>query len=251
MKLTSSKKISAISRFSVLALVFVPLASVSLMAKPGDPLWKKAVKIAKANENLVPHRIKEHEKIFDSGGKLEESSISTYSFVKDPKKLFTYVLKSSVKDGKDYTAEKKKELKEYSDKDIIGNDEENPFDPRVQNSVSIKRTGKTAVINNRKCVVFRYSQKTKETTWNGTVWLDAKSGAPLKLAARPRKMISEKDFKTRSMLMVISFDYSNKGSWFPKIIYIEMDISVNIMPLVTFDGKVKSTISLSSYSVFK
>lgn len=67
----------------IMGILVIVLFTVTVNAKTKDKLWGKAVRIATKNQNYVPGIISEKEKVYNEDGKLEESSITKYSVIKD------------------------------------------------------------------------------------------------------------------------------------------------------------------------
>jgi hypothetical protein len=182
-------------------------AVLSLHAAPAVPaLWTKAVAIYEANKNLVPGSMTQTVEELDGDGAVKSSTVSALRFSPDPSAeqgVATEIV-SVVKDGKDVTAEQRKELdkqrekrakeeKKKADKDgersqsVSSND--SPFNPDFQKSVAVSDRGGRETIAGRACSSFDFSYtrtdgenpKAKPYTVKGVAWLDEETGAPLKV----------------------------------------------------------------------
>ncbi|RJR26647.1 MAG: hypothetical protein C4574_07040 [Candidatus Latescibacterota bacterium] len=169
-------------------------------------LWTKAVEIYEANKNLVPGTMTQTVEELDGDAAVKSSTVSALRFSPDPaaeQGVATEIV-SVVKDGKDVTAEQRKELdkqrekrakeaKKKADKtgershSVSSND--SPFNPDFQKSVAVTERGARETIAGRGCAAFDFTYartdeenpKAKPYTVKGTAWLDEETGAPLKV----------------------------------------------------------------------
>ncbi len=139
----------------------------------------------------------------DGDGAVKSRTVSELRFASDPaaeKGVRTEIV-SVVEDGKDVTAEHRKEFDKQRAKEKkkkSGEDDESsqsvsssdsPFNPDVQTGIVVTETGGRETIGDRSCLAFGFSYaaddkenpKAKPYTVKGTAWLDEETGAPLKV----------------------------------------------------------------------
>ncbi|RLC50375.1 MAG: hypothetical protein DRZ79_04490 [Candidatus Cloacimonadota bacterium] len=228
------KKFATISAF-----VFLLIAMLSA-GNFDDELLQKARKIAETNQNLVPGLIRT---IMYQTNKQGEKKGFTEIIIKTELdkdgKIKNKFVKGSI-DGKEVDennpAVKKSLETDYSPK------KESLFFGEEAKNVQFSRTEREENINGIKCMAFEYSRKMetdgKKYSEKGVIWLDEKSGKPIR-----REFTLDPLPKTvKSMTTSILFDDEN-GNWVCK--RIVSDISVQAMLLIKMN--VHSEINFSDY----
>lgn len=170
-------------------------------------LWTKAVAIFEANKNIVPGSMTQTMEELGGDGSVKSRTESRFRFSPDATEkegIKTEIL-SVVKDGKDVTAEQKKQYDEQRKKreaqekkkgapkneqrshSVSSND--SPFSAEVQKEIRAVDTGKRENAGGRGCAVFEFAyprrdendEKSKPYTVRGTAWIDEETGCPLRV----------------------------------------------------------------------
>jgi len=216
-------------------------------AAPTDSLWQKAVEISAASEDWVPGLIIEKEEVFDEDGKLEESSEVHLRFIPEKNGEIAIKLIKAIENGKEVTEEARDEIEKYL-QELEEDEEDNPFNPGVQQNITIKRLNRTRVINDKKCIAYEYKQKTKDAEWYGTAWLEVGTGIPVEVQSEPDPLPPiEEGVEAESLSVIIRYDYTAEGAWYVKEAIVDIGIKVKILPLVTFKGTVHNVTTFSEY----
>src|SRR5204863_2637123 len=102
-----------------------------------------------------------------------------------------------LEDGKDVTKKEKAKSKAKNDAEKPGNKGGgSPFDPGVQDRMSLKATARTRVIAGRNCLGFAFEMtNTYGPTTRGTAWLDKETGIPTEIENMTLNPLPDKHFK--------------------------------------------------------
>lgn len=124
-------------------------------------------------------------------------------------------------------------------------DENNPFDPSVQQKVTARRA-RTITLDGRQVVVYNYEQKTKEALWKGEAYLDAETGVSVKIETATDRTVKEGKMELSNMNMTVVYNTRPDGSWVHDKTLLTMDIKIALI-LVSFKGKVKTEIEFADF----
>lgn len=211
--------------------------------QPSDELWDKAVTIAGNNSSIYPRTMVEHERVYDLSGRLEEYTRSEYRLQFDLQKGLQVQLVKAEQNNLDFTAEKAKEPLDPAD---MMTNEDNPFDPWLQQEVTARRA-RTITLDGRQVVVYNYTQTTKEALWKGEAYLDAETGVPVKIETATDYTVKEGNTELSNMNMTVLYTIRPDGSWVQDRTLLTMDIKAPVTPLVSFKGKVKTEIEFADF----
>lgn len=158
--------------------------------KEGD-LWQKAVQIAAPSQKYAPGKIYAHVEEFNRRGKVTKVEESWIQLTADQNHQIKTAYLKAQENGKDVTDRKNKQLnsdgknpaRRPSKRELsLGNDDLNPFNPKVQKDVFYHPTDRKEVINGQECILYEYIwKKSAGITQKGTAWLDKATGRPLLL----------------------------------------------------------------------
>jgi hypothetical protein len=180
-------------------------------------LWQKAVQIAAQSQNFVPGKSHMLVEEMNRQGKItKKEEIWLQLTVDQEKKLKVECLKI-LKNGNDVTEKEKNRYENNSSKSskrtlTFGNNDLNPFDPKVQNDVYYHPTDRKEVINQIDCVVYEYTwRRSADQTQKGTTWLAADTGMPLliKFTLDPKLKYIKSYWATSNYSL-------NSGLWYPE-----------------------------------
>ncbi|MGQ9617026.1 MAG: hypothetical protein ACUVWJ_11585 [Spirochaetota bacterium] len=216
-------------------------------AADNDPLWEKAVEIASLNENWVPGYVIHNEAVYSKLGiRIENTEThSNLRKLQDGKVevIFLKVLQNS----RDITEQFKKEIGERI---ILEEDEykvEHPFRSFLQQNVSFKRLNKRKVINRKNCVLYEFTYRNEQGTWQGVAWLEEKTGTPVLVQGRLITVPFKDEWCTISGLETTISFYSNNGDWYPESSIIDSIVEIGDNPSDVYKGRVKETYEFRDY----
>lgn len=254
---------------ALLVILFVVIQKPGLEAAPlketgrrgSDPLWAKAVAIAGRNDRWVSRSFTEDERVYDSAGDLEATTLSTFSVSGKTKATLKARVETSVKNGVNNKAKRSEELAktEARDKKKAGGNKdeaENPFAPANQSRLTVRAlpAEKNTTIDGRTFRAFAFTQTTDEGIWDGVAWLDESSGIPGRLVSKARVATlpeptdpEEKRFRLRSLRVTVNFQTKDVRQWRASSLRVDMEITIRIAPLLTFEGRVRNTYRFSKY----
>lgn len=162
------------------ALLFLPGAALCGAAAPADPLWSKAVEITRASVDWVPGSVSFVLQLVDEKGMAQDSWQSWYTLAPGADGAVGMDVVKATHNGDDTTAREQENQRKSKREPPTHWD--NPFDPKVQQDVTMKATGKTELLGGRSCSLYDFVfTKADKTTLTGTAWLDALTGAPLQV----------------------------------------------------------------------
>ena len=236
----------------LLILIVTLVAPASVAAQtvaPGDTLWQKAVAVAAANARWVPGLLVEKETTKNAKGRVEEATeVHVRLFRNEAGAIDAQVLE--VRENGALITEAAEALVLASLEEELAEDEaDNPFAPAVQNNVVARRLAQSQPIEGRHTVAFAYTQHTPTTTWEGTAWLDAETGVPLRLATRPHDMPPNEDAVAVTALSMQAIYNAEAGAWYPTRVQVDLAFTLRYALFLTFRGTVENVTTLSQYWV--
>ena len=187
----------------VLSALSVCALSQCIQAKDikGDPLWQKAVAIARANKGWVPGCAVLRIEILNKHGEVEQQEETLLDF-------------ASQDTGEAPTGP-------YVDQSSLNIAGKSPFEPEFQNEVSARITGETKDIEGRQCVRYNYVWHREAEVLTGTAWLEQETGMPVKTESSGKESIRS-GFSSRQRVTVI-FHNESGDAWFPQSMIMEME----------------------------
>lgn len=173
-----------------------------------DSLWQKALVIAEENENWVPGlvivRMEELGK--DGEAKSVEETWMRLRLGQDGELVHDTV--KILRDGEDVTDEPREWGKSGST-----SAKANPFNPEVQNDVSVNREEQEELVMKKECIPYEFVQKTEDgEVLSGTAWLEKETGTPVQIQFETDPMPKH----TRSMLTTTDYEFTSEGFWYPR-----------------------------------
>jgi hypothetical protein len=158
-----------------------------------DDLWQKAVNIMANNQNWVAGKMVMEFKVVNKDDVADVHNVSTYKIYADENGDIQSDIVSMYTNGEDVTDKQKENLEkerekaknEKDEKDsqenrFAFNGKDEPFHPDNQAKVKITPIAGTKEINGAVCQGYEFSLPLEEHTKNGTLWLDIKTGAPVR-----------------------------------------------------------------------
>jgi hypothetical protein len=172
-----------------LALIFfVFLFPASLFAADRDPLWVKAVEMARRNKPWVAGTTIVRADIFDDKGVSTDVLETLLLTSPDAQGAPVMKVEKSVHNGKDVTASQREAMEKNNADAGKGNAtmsfsaDDSPFNPDVQASVRVVNTGDTASVGGVPCALFTYTFNQKNgAVQTGAVALNKETGAPIEV----------------------------------------------------------------------
>ena len=200
------------------------MAATQAAAPEPDPLWERAVSVAKQAEEarVMPGMMEMKSTIKKKDGTVDHRGDLVYRINGFGEDAVAEVV-SATSDGKDVTekarAEEEKE-RERQKKTKADDREEtiqvspsyHPFDPEVQNRVTAKRLGPD-VLDGRNTVVFSFTHRPKsgDGVLRGKAWLDVDTGEPIQVEVSPDPLPKHID----KMVTRVHFERTPEGWWVP------------------------------------
>lgn len=174
------------NRLFFVFLLFIPVA---LGAGPSaDPLWQKAVEVARRNKPWVPGLAIMHIETQDDKGNPKERYDSELRLVPGADGTPELRVEKAVRDGMDVTdKERDAQEKRSSEAKTKGKPQalnfgDDPFDPDLQAAVDVTALGQSRTIGGKRCSVFGFTMKKKDgSTLEGTAALDPENGTPVEV----------------------------------------------------------------------
>lgn len=236
---------------STLLVVYSFLLFAQVAAAPADPLWRKAVKIAGASEKagVYPSHVRVFTRVYKSRNRLDSTNEVIYSVHRDSAGENHLEIVKVTEDGKDRTAEARKEDKKAERKrkakNIKGKKDDksvsislnfHPFSPEAQRGVEAKRL-RAEELKGKKVILFSFTYKEQNAKGmiRGKAWLDAVTGVPLKVISSPDPLPKH----VKSMKTTVTFRFDQEGRWISDHSLIEargsyLLISRDVVTRVTF-----------------
>jgi len=229
------------------------LAPVVLAADPPqDPLWRKAVTIAAANSDWVPGlTITRSEVLFR--GKPEGTHEFWQRSKPGPKGEVVTETVKVLEDGKDVTKEEKletpakpeKKADKGKGKKSAGDGKSggggNPFDPDVQDRVSLKPAHQPKVVEGRDCAGYQFELKNAGgPLFRGTAWLEKQTGVPLEVENMTMDPLPDKRLK--SLVMTTRYDTTTNGTWL-----VKSNVTLTTVSVLLLKANARTTITFSEH----
>ena len=234
----------------ILALT-APASAVAQTALPSDTLWQKAVAIAAANARWVPGLLVEKETTKNTKGRVEEATeVHVRLFENEAGAIDADVL-NVLENGETITEAAEALVLASLEEELAEDEADNPFKPAVQHNVVARRLASAQPMEGRHAVAFAYTQRTATTTWEGTAWLDAETGVPLRLEARPQDMPSDDDGVTVTALSTRTVYNAEADAWYPAQVQVDLAFELKYALFLTYRGTVENVTTLSQYWVLK
>ncbi|HBE78362.1 MAG TPA: hypothetical protein DDW65_11375 [Firmicutes bacterium] len=213
-------------KLSLMLIVSVFLFGLSLISVYGaektDDLWQKAVQIAAQSQKYIPGNVQTHVEEYNTRGKLTKEEETWLQLTADENNQVKTKCLKALENGKDVTERENHHLDKFdmnksqkSSKRTLtfGNDDVNPFDPKVQKDVYYHPTDQKETINQQECVLYEYTwKKNDERIQKGTAWLAVDTGLPLKL----KFVLDPKPKYVKSFEATANFSRKD-GLWHPEI----------------------------------
>lgn len=220
------------SHFVVALLIMLMFAFAGPAALPAsegpDSLWAKAISLYEANDNWVPGSVYMRMQEVDKHGEPKEDKLQevwTRVYPGEDGEVEAELVKA-LDNGEDITEEEKEkreeEERERDSDDGDGDDRVTmegyiPFDPEHQCGMSIVVTGDVEVVEGKRCVVFDFEDERKgddeddddDMVVMGKVWLDAESGAPLKLEYTTDPLPK----RVKKMKTTVMYEFTAPDAW--------------------------------------
>jgi hypothetical protein len=187
-------------------------ASMARAQAPTDSLWGKAVALWSLNDDLVPGLMKMHMQEVDKHGKIKDED--KYHEVWSALKLgedgdVEYEMIKTIDDGEDVT--EKEKAKREKDRDDEGENSRShemesyvPFESENQDKISVKGVGPGEVINGSRTALYEFTEPTEDdVVISGRAWLEAESGAPVKIEYTPDPLPK----RVKRMVTTMEFDH--------------------------------------------
>jgi hypothetical protein len=171
----------------VTALAIILLWSSPLQAGTEDRLWQRAVAIAAANENRLPATAEVRTEIRDRSGSVVETRASRVAISRAADgRIVTRLIERNVDGRRSSPSElAERNRRDTRDRDRLGfRFGESPFLPDLQSRIRKERL-RTETLRGRPSVVYRFTLEREGTRVNGSAWLDAANGAPLRIRFAP------------------------------------------------------------------
>jgi hypothetical protein len=181
---------------------------------PQDLLWRKAVAVAKASADWVPGLVITRSEVFHKGESEGIHEIWQRSKPGPKGEVLTETIKI-LEDGKDVT---KKEMMENKEMDGVKKADSkgggNPFDPDVQDQLTLKVTGRSRVIAGLDCLGYAFELKnTNGPMVRGTAWLEKETGVPREIDNMTVDPLPDKHLK--QLTLRTHYETTN-GVWLAK-----------------------------------
>jgi hypothetical protein len=245
-----------------------PDAGVDSGSGTYDPLWRKAVEIAAHNDGWIPGLA--IQRVENMNGDWEVKDYEEFWVRITPDSIGEphHELIKAIKDGEDRTekererAEKERRKAEQQQREeearlrreaeargepyvepepekyrILGGPL--PFDPEVQDSISVRRIDAADPPPGPPSVAFEFTQPLSgEEALRGVVWLDAETGAPIAGRFVPDPLPG----RVKEMEMRMRFESGPDGAWYPTELFIRA-----MGKFLFFKKRVQSTLTLSEH----
>jgi hypothetical protein len=176
------------------AIAFLILLATSALPAMADELWQMAVEHYAIHQDLLPGRMIMRFDQYNGRGNLVSSDYSEMELVVGPDGEVEGRTVLAMRDGRDVTDDQRRNAggPPFAGGSDDGGDSDSPFaglmlspfDPDEQYRVVASDTGRREIVGGMPTRVYRFEHTT--STKGGTVglvWLDAESGAPVKLSA--------------------------------------------------------------------
>jgi hypothetical protein len=212
-----------------------------------DPLWQKALAVARTNADWVAGLVVMRSEILHKGETNGVHEIWTRSKLGTNDEVITQTVKV-LEDGEDVTKEEtkkeeKQKKKKTKDKDnkTSGQPGINPFDPERQDRVTVERNNQSRNIEGRDCVGYAFEvRNTNGPTARGIAWLEKETGVPSEIEDMTLDPLPDKHLK--AVTTTTRYETTTGGVWRVKEMRMKTKASVLFMNL-----DVLSTMTFSEY----
>ncbi len=194
-KRASARYLPGMRRRSVALLFFVLVltAPAASAATPADPLWLAGVASTARAKTWSPGDMRILIEMADDKGRVLDTWDNRYRIIAAPDGALTTEVVAATHNGKDET---RKEREAQAKRDAPADASspwsrflDDPLDPEVQDSLSVRRLAATRTFSGVPAVAFAFVlAKADGATVEGTAWLDAAAGLPLEISSTPRPL---------------------------------------------------------------
>jgi hypothetical protein len=234
--------ISPLRRVMFLVLTCAPTLLIAASALE-DPLWRKAVGIANSNSNSVPGLTVTRTEVLHKGDPASVHEVWQRSALGTNGQVVRRTVKV-LEDGKDVTKSiKAKPAK--SDGGIAAGiprmSGSHPFDPTVQDQVSLHPTVEARVILGKQCVAYDFDlRRTNGTLVKGKTWIEKTTGWPAEIENMTFTPQLDKRFKR--LAITTRYESGPENRWQIKEVVMTGTVSV-----LFIKADVRSTTTFSEY----
>ena len=207
-----------ISFFIACGTVWVPVFAT----EKAEDLWQKAVQIVAQSQQYVPGQVHTHVEEFNTRGKVTKDEETWLQLIADQSNQIKTKCLKALENGKDVTERENQHLDQYDTSNSkkssrrslsFGNDDLNPFVPKVQKDVFYHPTDRKETLNGQECVLYEYTwKKDAEKIQKGTAWLAADTGIPLLL----KFTLDPKPKYVKSFEATANYNHQDGGLWYPE-----------------------------------
>ena len=207
--------------------------------EPQDALWRKAVAVAAANVDWVPGLTVTRSEVLHKGQPVAVHEIWQRSKPGPGGEPLTEIVKI-LEDGEDVTKKEKKETKDKgSAKKSGGQRGGNPFDPGVQDKISLKVMAHSRTIAGRDCVGYGFEiRNTNGPLVRGTAWLEKDTGVPSEIENMTLDPLPDRRLKR--LTLATRYETTTNGTWLAKT---TTAISTMSVMFVKADARTTTTFS--------
>jgi hypothetical protein len=209
-----------------------------------DPLWLKAVELARRSKPWVPGTTVMQLELLDDKGATTESFETLMRISPDSSGNPVTEVEKATRNGSDVTASQR-EAQEKRNRDAVKSGKpapfmmgDNPFDPDVQSVVQIEVLGRTALVSGVNCAMYGFTwKKTDGAEVSGTAALEMKTGAPREVEYTVKPLPTG----VWSMKTVLRYGDGPEGGGYLREVFIEgtggvLFIKKNFRTLITLDA---------------
>jgi hypothetical protein len=204
-----------------------------------DPLWRKAVVVASANADWVPGLVITRSEVLHKGETIGVHEMWQRSKLGPKGEVVTETVKV-LEDGKDVTKPENTKNKEKSaTRKTGGNGRGNPFDPAVQDQLTLKMMARSRNIAGRVCVGYAFElRNTNGPVVRGTAWLEKETGVPSEIENMTLDPLPDKHLK--HLTLATRYETTTNGTWLAKTMTATSTMSVMF---VKADARTTTTFS--------
>lgn len=229
-----------ISAFFLASAILCSMMFVFAANAPPDPLWQKALAVARANTDWVPGLVVLRSEVSSKGETQGVHELWKRSSLGSAGEVVTQTVKI-LEDGKDVTEQEKKKEKKSKTKDSGVHAAGNPFDSETQNRLSLKPTQQFRVIAGKECVGYSFEVRNANgPTVRGLAWLAKETGIPTEIENMALDPLPEKHLK--ALAITTRYESADDGAWRVKEIRTTGRISIFFI-----QADFRSTMTFSEY----
>jgi hypothetical protein len=226
------------------SLVLLACAPTLLIAAGAldDPLWRKAVAVANSSSNWVPGLIVTRTEVLHNGESKSVQELWQRSTPGTNGEVVRRTVKA-LEDGKDVTKKQKAEVVDDGSKaaGMPRMSGSHPFDPAVQDRVSLKPTTETRLILGKQFIAYDFDLRhTNGSLVKGKTWLEEATGWPAEIENMTFDPPLDKHFKR--LAVTTRYEAGPEGRWQIKDVNMTGTVSVLLMK-----ADVRSTTTFSEY----